>query len=241
MQLSVSPVIAETPIILIVDDQIDNIQVLALFLETHGYSISYALNAKEALQRLNAIQPDLILLDLFMPEIDGLELCKQIKAEPKHQDIPIIFLTASHDDTHILSAFGRGAADYVMKPFNTEEILARAATHIQLRRQTIELKQERNKLETIVTYIQDGLLVVNEAGIIQFANPAAAQMFERPLDSLVGYPLGQPIVEQKLTQIDILRLNGKPGVAEITVGSGTWNDHAVAIVCLRDVSDRLLY
>lgn len=238
-QLSTSSLtIAKTPIILIVDDQISNIQVLALFLETQGYSVSYALNAEEALQRLQAIHPDLILLDLFMPDVNGLELCKQIKANPDSQDIPIIFLTASHDEQHIIAAFEQGAADYVMKPFKAQEVVARASFHIKLRQQTIELRQAKDKLDTIVTHVQDGLLVIDKAGIIQFANPAAAQMFNQPIDSLLGHHLGQPIVERKLTQIDILRLNGQPGIAEITVGLATWEDQPVSVVCLRDISDR---
>lgn len=227
------------PIILIVDDQIDNIQVLALFLETQGYSVSYALNAQETLKRLQAIQPDLILLDLFMPGVNGLELCKQIKANPNSQDIPIIFLTASHDQQHIVSAFEQGAADYVMKPFTAQEAVARISLQIKLRRQTIELKQAKDKLTTIVTHVQDGLLVIDSDGIIQFANPAVAQMFDRPIDSLLGYPVGLPIVDRKLTQIDIVRLNGQPGIAEITVGSALWGDSPSSIVCLRDISDRL--
>ncbi len=238
MQLSVPSMMTEAPIILIVDDQIDNIQVLALFLELQGYSISYALNAKETLQRLSAIQPDLILLDLFMPDINGLELCQQIKSNPNYQDIPIIFQTASRDEQHIMDAFEKGAADYVMKPFNTKELLARVETHIKLRRQTIELRQMRNQLDAIVTHVQDGILVINAAGIIQFANPSAFQMFDKPLDSLVGYPLGQLIIDPKLTQINILRLNGKSGIAEITVNSTTWDDQSASIVCLRDISDR---
>lgn len=239
MQLSPPPpAIATAPIILIVDDQIDNIQVLAIFLETQGYSVSYALNAKEALYRLTAIQPDLILLDLFMPGVNGLELCKQIKANPNYQDIPIIFITASQDEQHIISAFEQGAADYVMKPFKAQEVVARASLHIKLRRQAIEIERVKNKLDTIVTHVQDGLLVIDKAGIVQFANPAAAQMFNQPLDSLIGHHLGQPIVERKLTQIEILRRNGKPGIAEISVGSATWDDQPASIVCLRDISDR---
>jgi two-component system, cell cycle response regulator len=238
MQLSVPSMKTEAPIILIVDDQINNIQVLAPFLEAHDYSISYALNASETLQRLNAIQPDLILLDLFMPDISGLELCRQIKANPHYQDIPIIFLTASHDEEHIIAAFDKGAADYVMKPFNTHELLARAETHIQLRRQTIQLRQAKTKLDTIVTHIDDGLLVIDESGIIQFANPAAAQMFEKPLDVLVGHEIGEPIIDRKLTEIGIVRLNGEPGIAEISVGSATWEDKPAYVVCLRDISDR---
>lgn len=233
-----SPENTKNPTILIVDDQIDNIQVLTLFLETQGYSVTYALSAKDTLQRLNAIQPDLILLDLFMPDINGLELCKQIKEKPACHDIPVIFLTASHDEQHVIAAFEQGAADYMTKPFNAKEVLARAKTHIKLRQKTIELQQAKEQLNTIVTHVQDGLVVIDKAGIVQFINPAAAQMFRQPIDKLLGEDLGQPIAETNITQIEILRLNGEVGIAEITIAQAQWNDQPASIVCLRDISDR---
>ncbi|MEY3866779.1 MAG: hypothetical protein RLZZ338_670 [Cyanobacteriota bacterium] len=134
------------PTILIVDDNIENIQFLELLLESQGYSVACALNAEEALQRLDAIQPDLILLDLFMPYVNGLELCKQIKTNPLYQEIPIIFLTVSSDEEHIISAFENGAADYVKQPCNSKEVLARLDVHIKLRQQTIFLRNARDEL-----------------------------------------------------------------------------------------------
>lgn len=231
--------IVSNPKILIVDDKIDNVRVLALLLETQGYSITFALNAQDALKRLDIIQPDLILLDLFMPDMNGLELCEHIKATPNLQDIPIIFLTASHDEQHVVQAFEQGAADYMTKPFHAREVLTRASIHIQLRRQTIQLRQAREHLNTIVTHVQDGLLVLDQQGKIQFANPAAAHMFKRQIDTLVDHQLGLPIVENHLTQIEILRLNGETGIAEITVAPAIWDDQPASIVCLRDTSDRL--
>lgn len=226
------------PTILIVDDQIDNIQVLALFLETQDYSVTYALNANDALKRLSALHPDLILLDLFMPEVNGLELCQQIKSAPAHHDIPIIFLTASHDEQHLVDAFEHGAADYMTKPFNAKEVLARVTTQLKLRQQTIEIRQAKEKLDTIVNNVQDGILVVDQEGTIQFANPAAAHMFEQPIARLVGHEIGQPMVAKDVTQLDILRRNGERGIAEITVASAQWSDLPASIVCLRDISDR---
>ena len=226
------------PVILIVDDQSDNVQVLSLFLETQGYSVTYALNAQDALQRLSAVQPDLILLDLFMPDVNGLDLCKAIKAEPDCQDIPIIFITASHDQQHLMDAFECGAADYMTKPFKAKEVLARARTQIKLRRQTIQLRQAKDKLNTIASYVQEGLLVLDKNGSIQFANPAAAHMLQQSVEELVGHPLETPIVEKKLTQIEIRRLNGELGFGEITVSETDWNDQPASVVCLRDISDR---
>lgn len=228
---------SQPPTILIVDDQIDNIQVLAIALEIHGYSITYALNGKETLQRLEAIKPDLILLDLFMPGMDGLQVCEHIKANQAYQDIPILFLTASHDEEHLIDAFEKGAEDYVTKPFRTTELLARVKTHIKLRQQAREIRQSKDKLNTIVTQIKDGILVIDRNGIIQFANPASARMFNQPLSDLVGHELGKPVVEKKFTQIGIFRRNGELGEAQITMAEAEWEEQPVSIVCLRDVSD----
>jgi two-component system cell cycle response regulator len=224
--------------ILIVDDLIQNIQVLGRTLETQGYSITYALSGKEALQRLQAIQPDLILLDLLMPEMSGLEVCEQIKQNPDYHHIPILFLTASHEEEHLIEAFAQGAADYVTKPFRATELLARVQTHIQLKRQTRQLQQSENKLNTIVTHIKDGILIVDEAGVVRFANPAAAQMFDRPLSDLINHELGLPIVVGKVAELDIIRSQGILGRAEITVGKTEWLDQKVSIVSMRDVSER---
>lgn len=238
MQLS-SPhtILEKAPIILIVDDLIDNIQVLALFLETHGYSVSYALNAQEALQRLKAIQVDLILLDLFMPEINGLDLCEQIKSNPHYQDIPIIFLTASHDEQHIISAFEHGAADYVMKPFKTQEVIARISLHIQLRRQAIALRQTQEKLATIANQMQDGLVVIDQDGMIQFVNSMATTMLHQSSMDLLGYPFANAMIEGQLTQLDIVRLDGTPGMAEVSITQERWADQPAFVIRLRDVGD----
>ena len=224
--------------ILIVDDLIQNIQVLGRTLETQGYSITYALSGKDALQRLQAIQPDLILLDLLMPEMSGLEVCEQIKKNPSYHHIPILFLTASHEEEHLIEAFEKGAADYVTKPFRATELLARVQTHIQLKRQTRQLQQSENKLNTIVTHIKDGILIVDEAGVVKFANPAAAQMFDRQLSDLINHELGLPIVVGKVAELDIIRSRGILGRAEITVGKTEWLEQKVSIVSMRDVSER---
>lgn len=228
----------DLPVILVVDDQIDNVKVLALALELQNYSVTYALNGQEALQRLQAIIPDVILLDLFMPEMDGLEVCQRIKNDLHYQEIPILFLTASHEEEHLLKAFNKGASDYVTKPFKTSELLARVKTHVTLRRQAIELQRSKDKLETIVTHIQDGIIVVDTQGIIQFANPATARMFNQALPELIGHPLGKPIVSKKLTEIGIFKQDHTIGVAEISIGEATWDDQPVSVICLRDINNR---
>ncbi|HXJ79893.1 MAG TPA: adenylate/guanylate cyclase domain-containing protein [Candidatus Methylomirabilis sp.] len=123
--------------ILVVDDTSANIQTVAAILKGRGYQLSVATNGKQALDVLEKIRPDLILLDVMMPEMDGFETCQRIKSALDWQDIPIIFLTAKTDTADLVKGFEMGAVDYVGKPFNAHELLARVGTHLtidQLRR-----------------------------------------------------------------------------------------------------------
>ena len=123
--------------ILVVDDTPANIQTVAAILKGKGYQLSVATNGKQALDALTKIRPDLILLDVMMPELDGFETCQRIKSSEAWRDIPIIFLTAKTDTADIVKGFEMGAVDYVGKPFNAHELLARVSTHLtvdQLRR-----------------------------------------------------------------------------------------------------------
>ena len=123
--------------ILVVDDTPANIQTVAAILKEKGYQISVATNGKQALDVLERVRPDLILLDVMMPEMDGFETCRRIKAAEAWRDIPVIFLTAKTETADIVHGFELGAVDYVAKPFNAHELLARVNTHLtidQLRR-----------------------------------------------------------------------------------------------------------
>jgi len=123
--------------ILVVDDTPANIQTVAAILKGQGYQLSVATNGKQALDVLEKIRPDLILLDVMMPELDGFETCQRIKGTEAWRDIPIIFLTAKTETTDLVKGFEMGAVDYVGKPFNAHELLARVNTHLtvdQLRR-----------------------------------------------------------------------------------------------------------
>ena len=118
--------------ILVVDDTPANIQSLAAILKAKGYQISIATNGRQALEVLERSRPDLILLDIMMPEMDGLEACRRIKASTAWREIPIIFLTAKTDTVYIVRGFELGAVDYVAKPFNAHELLVRVNTHLTL-------------------------------------------------------------------------------------------------------------
>src|SRR5215831_17771131 len=118
--------------ILVVDDTPANIQALAGTLKDKGYQLSVATNGRQALDVLARVQPDLILLDVMMPEMDGFETCRRIKASEAWREIPIIFLTAKTETADIVKGFELGAVDYVAKPFNDHELLARVHTHLTI-------------------------------------------------------------------------------------------------------------
>ena len=118
--------------ILIVEDTPANIQTLSAILKEKGYQVSVATNGRQALEVLLRIRPDLILLDVMMPEMDGYETCRRIKASTDWREIPIIFLTAKTETADIVRGFELGAVDYVAKPFNAHELLARVHTHLMI-------------------------------------------------------------------------------------------------------------
>ena len=128
-----NPQIVKDACVLIVDDTLKNIQVLGTVLKRKGFNILVAQNGKQALKLAKSSPPDLILLDVMMPEIDGFETCKQLKKGETTKDIPVIFLTAKVEETDIVKGFEMGGVDYITKPFNPSELLARVDTHLTLR------------------------------------------------------------------------------------------------------------
>lgn len=129
----------ETPSILIVDDDATNLRLLGNILKKEKYQISLARSGREALEMTANFVPDLILLDILMPDMNGIDVCKQIKNTPETREVPVIFLTGKTRIEDFVKGFKVGAADYVTKPFNSSELLARVTTQL-------ELKQTRNAI-----------------------------------------------------------------------------------------------
>lgn len=143
------------PLVLIVDDVAKNLQLLGNILKKENYRIAAANNGKQAVAIASDINPDLILLDVMMPEMDGFEACGKLKNIPETKDIPIIFLTAKVETEDMIKGFKAGAVDYVTKPFNSYELLARVKTHLELKISR-DLLEKKNKLLEILS-ITDGL------------------------------------------------------------------------------------
>ena len=134
--------------VLIVDDTIYNIQLLSLMLNKQGYRVEKATSGTEALESANQLLPDIILLDIRMPDIDGYEVCKRLKANPVTKDIPVIFISSIEESTDKVEAFSVGGVDYISKPFQLIEVLARIETHLRLCLLQKKLQEQNEQLQS---------------------------------------------------------------------------------------------
>ncbi|HYD79401.1 MAG TPA: response regulator [Paucimonas sp.] len=137
---------AAPPTIMIVDDTPANVGVLGWYFEENGFRVVVAQDGEEALERAHFVRPDLILLDVMMPGIDGFETCRRLKMMPEVKDIPVIFMTALSDTNEKISGFKSGGVDYVTKPCQIEEVLARVNTHLSLRAMQRKLEEQNRQL-----------------------------------------------------------------------------------------------
>ncbi|MGD9971975.1 MAG: SpoIIE family protein phosphatase [Desulfatirhabdiaceae bacterium] len=147
--------------ILLVDDQLANLQVLFHTLENLGCKLLIAKNGEAALAIAQKMRPDLILLDIMMPGIDGFEVCRRLKMNPDTEKIPVIFLSALDETGDKVRGLQLGAVDYVAKPFQVEEVIARVNTHLTIHRLNREVQKQRDELEhelQIVSQLQRNLL-----------------------------------------------------------------------------------
>lgn len=173
--------------ILIVDDTPANIHTLAAILKENGYPISVAQNGEQALDVVARVKPALILLDVMMPGMDGLDVCRRLKENEEWAQIPIIFLTAKTETTDIIQGFEAGAVDYVAKPFNTRELLARVHTHLTFRRQQRELKENYRRLSELER-LRDNLvhMVVHDLRSPLVGLSGCLQMLQADLAGTLG-------------------------------------------------------
>src|ERR1039457_2381468 len=140
--------------ILIVDDTLPNLELLSKGLKRRGYQVRPVPSGDLALQAAQSNPPDLILLDIHMPEMNGYEVCEHLKADNNLKGIPIIFISALTEQLDKVKAFAMGGVDYLTKPFQMEELHARVETHLKLRRLQIELEEYSRHLELARERIQ---------------------------------------------------------------------------------------
>ena len=190
--------IARTASILIVDDSPANLQVLAGMLKDRGYKVRPVPSGKLALLAARRNPPDLILLDIHMPEMNGYEVCEHLKADDNLKGIPVIFISALTEQMDKVKAFAIGGVDYLTKPFQMEELHARVETHLKLRRLQIELEYEiqqrtaalrksQEQLAAVLHTAADAIITINAKGIIQSVNKATEQMLGYTAAEMIGH------------------------------------------------------
>lgn len=188
------------PAILIVDDAPANLSVLRKLMVEQGYQTYVATSGERAVQLARRVHPDLVLLDVVMPGIDGLETCRQLKAHPLTQHIPIIFMSARHETEDVVAGFDTGGVDYLSKPLRMAEVCARVRTQLQIRNNTETQQEQADRLRTIVNSMAEGLLIIEPDGRIQFTNPACDQYLGYQDGELAGkslFDLLNPLVAQE--------------------------------------------
>ena len=172
-------------IVLIVDDVPENLAVLSDALDGAGYMVLVAQDGRLALERLELITPDIILLDAVMPGIDGFETCRRIKAAQATRSIPVIFMTGLTETEHVVRGFAAGGIDYVTKPINPDQVLARIAAHLHTARQVAQAQEAVDAAGLAV-------VVVNRHGHSLWLTPKARDALERFFPGLSASGTGLP-------------------------------------------------
>ena len=205
--------------ILAVDDTPASLKLLTELLQGEGYEVRSAINGEMALRSATLNPPELILLDVRMPVMDGFEVCRRLKAQPKTREVPVIFVTALAETQDKVDGFEQGAVDFVTKPYQREELLSRVRTHLEITRlrnkleelveeRTHELKLAELKSADILQTLQEAVVTVDLSGQITFSNKAAREILEIEKDIEGKYfqsrewrqidEKGQPYPQEKL-------------------------------------------
>jgi two-component system cell cycle response regulator len=177
--------------ILIVDDAPANIGVLRSIMVQQGHRTFVANSGARALEIAQRVRPDLVLLDVMMPGMDGFEACRQLKSNPVTAHIPVIFVSARTEADDVVAGFDIGAADYISKPLRAAEVCARVRAQLQLRTSTESQKEQADRLRLIVDSMDEGLMIVDAEGRLQYANQACARYLDYGPDQLAGHTLGE--------------------------------------------------
>ncbi len=220
-------------LILVVDDEPKNIQVVGSMLLRHGHEVIAAHNGPDALEKLQSVRPDLILLDVMMPGMTGFEVCRHLQENPETSDIPVIFLSAAGDKSFVIEALQHGGVDYVTKPFHGAELLSRIDLHSNLqkvRRRLAETIREKNRVLEIVAHD-----LKNPLNGVQFA----AMMLTEHKDAGTPHPqqakLLESITDSTRRAFDIIsRLLETPALEEVK------SRVRQEPVCLRESTNRAL-
>lgn len=193
--------------VLIVDDKPDNLRFLSKMLSERGYNVRPAPSGSYAHLTIKQKIPDLILLDVMMPEIDGYEVCRTLKADERTRDIPVLFLSALNKVEDKIAGFEAGGLDFITKPFHEKEVVRRVETHLKISRLQQKLHAEAARFKSLTDASIDGI-IIHDNGVIKDVNPVAARLFQRQEAELIGADLKALFPSEILNSIISSQLTG---------------------------------
>jgi PAS domain S-box-containing protein len=207
--------------ILIVDDTPQNLRLLTQMLTKEGYQVRAALNGPRALAAVQATPPDLILLDIMMPEMDGYEVCNRLKADEHTRSIPVLFISALNETEDKVKGFAAGALDYIAKPFQLEEVLARVETHLKLSRLQRDIRVREEIYRELLNASPDAAYLVKTDGTILTWNQLGAKELSLPIDELsdkcIWDYLPPEVARERRARMELVVGSGQPDRSE-----GNW-------------------
>ncbi len=236
-------------LILLVDDNPRSLKPLSQILEQAEYRVAVALNGTTAIKQARTLLPDLILLDVMMPGMDGFETCRHFKANDLTRDIPVIFMTALTKTEDKVKGFETGGVDYISKPIAHREVLARVNTHLTNRKLRQRLEREKFRFQTLANAAFEGIVILEEGRIADVNKPfedmfgfSRSDVLERDILEFVT-PVCRQMVNEHLrelnsqpSEIEAIRRDGSHFPAEIQAKTRQQNGQALRIAAIRDLS-----
>ena len=244
--------------ILMVDDNPINLMELSDLLDDAGFAVLTAETGENALEQAVTKRPDLILLDVLMPGLDGFGVCEKLKGTSSTRDIPVLFMTALTDTADKVKGLQLGAVDYITKPFQYEEVIARVQTHLTLQTLKIQLQEKEERLSMIFENAMDAILTLDESIRITLFNVAAEQMFRCSAVDCIGNPVDRflsPELNKTLAEfrngipakqaiwvpegLNAVRADGTSFPVEATISRVEAAGQKLFILILRDINERM--
>lgn len=238
--------------ILLVDDSQQILDILAAFLKKDGFDVLNAQGAAQAAEMLQHHTPDLILLDVVMPGMDGFEFCRHLKQNPNTRDIPVIFLSAILDQASKVKGFEVGGVDYIIKPFQGDELLARISTQLANRRIQQQLREDRAFFEALAEASFEGIVIHDGERIVE-VNQTLMRLFGHQRAWLIGrslfeliLPEDRALAHQKIlceadaatTELRGQREDGAAFWIEIQTKNTLWQGAFLTVTAIRDITSR---
>ena len=240
---------ARPPEILVVDDAPENLRLLVEILKKQGYVSRPARSGKSGLRSARSNPPDLILLDILMRGMDGFQVCRELKNHEITKDIPVVFITALKDLRGKIEGFAAGGADYILKPLEKEEVLARVEAHLTIRRLQRDLQEENARFKALEKATFEGILI-HDGGSILEVNLRLCDICGYSREELIGQsavnfvpPGSRPLFRRRLQAPDdailedqIVKKDGSTIPVQLQGASLVWGGRSVRVVAVRDMS-----